>query len=72
MNLLTLLLAPLAFIFGTITYLRNKLYDFNVLTSYKIPLKSIVVGNLSVGGTGKTPHVFYVTDLLSKRFRPRF
>ena len=69
MNLLTLLLAPLAFIFGTITYLRNKLYDFNVLTSYKIPLKSIVVGNLSVGGTGKTPHVFYVTDLLSKRFK---
>lgn len=69
MNSFSILLAPFAFVFGMITYLRNKLYDFNILTSYDIPLKSIVVGNLSVGGTGKTPHVFYVADLFARKYK---
>jgi tetraacyldisaccharide 4'-kinase len=65
----TFVFAPLAIIYGIITYVRNLLFDFNLIKSYKIPIKSIVVGNLSVGGTGKTPHVFYISNLLSKQFK---
>ncbi len=57
-------LFPLAIIYGLVTYLRNLLYDFRILKTYKIPLKSICVGNLSVGGTGKTPHVMYLINKL--------
>ena len=61
--------APLAIIYGLITYLRNLFFDLNLFKSYTIPIKSIVIGNLSVGGTGKTPHVFYISNLLSKQFK---
>jgi tetraacyldisaccharide 4'-kinase len=52
-----------------ITLVRNKLFDWKVLPSraYDIPL--ISVGNLSAGGTGKTPHVSYIAGLLHGSFR---
>ncbi|MFT5859860.1 MAG: tetraacyldisaccharide 4'-kinase [Flavobacteriaceae bacterium] len=58
------ILLPLALIYGVITFLRNKFYDWNILKSYSIPGKSIGVGNLSVGGTGKSPHVDYLIQHL--------
>lgn len=60
MKHLRLLLLPFSWIYGLVVFVRNKLYDANVLKSYVIPGKSILVGNLSVGGTGKTPHVDYL------------
>lgn len=45
--------------------IRNVLYNWGVFKVYDIPDKSICVGNLSMGGTGKTPHVAYLTKLLS-------
>ena len=62
-NLRTLLL-PFSWIYGSITALRNLLFDTEIFKVYKIPVKSICVGNLAVGGTGKTPHV----DLIAKHF----
>ncbi len=59
-----LLLLPFAWIYGTITAVRNLLFDCGFFKSYPIPGKSICVGNLSVGGTGKTPHVAYLAKLL--------
>jgi len=59
-----LLLLPFAWIYGIITYCRNLLFDLGIFTSYAIPKKSICIGNLSIGGTGKTPHVAYLTSLL--------
>ena len=59
-----LLLLPFAWIYGIITYCRNLLFDLGIRQSYSIPKKSICIGNLSVGGTGKTPHVAYLTSLL--------
>ena len=58
------LLFPFAIVYGLVTYIRNLLYNFHILKTYKIPLKSICVGNLSVGGTGKTPHVMYLINRL--------
>src|SRR5690606_8009773 len=48
-------LAPLSWLFGLGTGLRNALYDVGVLRSQKLALPAVSVGNLSVGGTGKTP-----------------
>src|SRR5690606_20849307 len=67
MNFFRKLLFPLGFIYWIITYLRNLFYDLGFLKSYKIPMKSIVVGNLSVGGTGKTPHIEYLIRLLREK-----
>lgn len=64
MNSLRLLLFPIGFLYGCVTGFRNWLYAVGIKKSYPIPGKSICVGNLSVGGTGKTPHVAYLAELL--------
>jgi tetraacyldisaccharide 4'-kinase len=48
---------------------RNKLYDWNILSSTSFPVKTIVVGNLSVGGTGKSPHIEYLVRLLRDDYK---
>lgn len=65
MNLLRKLLFPFAILYGFITSLRNYLYDKGILKSYSFDIPVIVVGNLSVGGTGKTPQIEYLIRLLS-------
>lgn len=49
--------------------IRNFLYDKGILKSYSFNIPIIVVGNLSVGGTGKTPQTEYLIRLLSKEFK---
>lgn len=58
------LLFPLAFLYGLITALRNQLYDFGLFKSYKSTLKTIGIGNLQVGGSGKTPTTAWIYTLL--------
>ncbi|MCE2743246.1 MAG: tetraacyldisaccharide 4'-kinase [Fluviicola sp.] len=67
MQRLRILLIPFAWIYGIITFIRNGLYDYGFKKEFKIPKKSICVGNLAVGGTGKTPHVAYLTKLLKDK-----
>nr|WP_317162498.1 tetraacyldisaccharide 4'-kinase [Flavobacterium haoranii] len=67
MQLVRKLLFPFGIFYWIITYLRNVFYDIGIFKSYKIPVKSIVVGNLSVGGTGKTPHIEYLIRLLQNK-----
>ena len=55
---------PLAYIYGLITLIRNRLYDWQFLKVTKFDIHTIGVGNLSVGGAGKTPHVEYLIKLL--------
>ncbi len=69
MNLLRKILFPFAIIYGVITSLRNFLYDTGVFKSYSFDLPVIVVGNLSVGGTGKTPQIEYLIRLLSEKYK---
>jgi tetraacyldisaccharide 4'-kinase len=61
-------LYPLSLIFGLIVYLRNKLYDSKIFKSYEFDVPVISIGNITVGGTGKTPHTEYLVDLLRKQF----
>lgn len=65
MGKLAFLLYPFALLYGWITWLRNWLYDRGLLAVKKSPIRSILVGNLSVGGTGKTPMVEYLIRQLS-------
>ncbi|MBN2698720.1 MAG: tetraacyldisaccharide 4'-kinase [Bacteroidales bacterium] len=59
-----LLLLPFSWVYGLIVWIRNKLFDLGILPSKAFPFPVISVGNISVGGTGKTPHVEYLIDLL--------
>ena len=64
-----ILLYPLSVIYGLITSIRNFLYNTGILKSVEFSLPVICVGNITVGGTGKTPHTEYLAGLLSKFFR---
>ncbi len=59
-------LFPLSVLYGFIIWLRNKLYDKNILQSISFNFPIICVGNLAVGGTGKTPMVEYLVRLLKE------
>jgi len=62
-----LLLWPLSLLYGVIVRVRNSLYDRGVLPSFKVDKPVISVGNITTGGTGKTPLVIF----LAKRFNKR-
>ncbi len=69
MKFVRFLLFPFAVLYDVITSIRNFLFDVSLFksTSFQIPV--IVVGNLSVGGTGKTPQIEYLIRLLKDRFK---
>ncbi|MCD6055674.1 MAG: lpxK [Gammaproteobacteria bacterium] len=65
------LLIPFSFIFRFIIVCRRLAYRFALLKTYRFPVPVIVVGNISVGGTGKTPCVIALVEYLrSKGFKP--
>ena len=63
------LLLPVSWLYGSVMRWRNWLYDNNVLKIYSPPVKSICVGNLSVGGTGKTPLTDWLIKYLSDKYQ---
>ncbi len=64
------ILLPLSWIFGFVVWLRNRAFDAGLLKSTRVTVPVISVGNISVGGTGKTPLVDYIAeDLLSRSKR---
>jgi tetraacyldisaccharide 4'-kinase len=62
------LLLPFALLYGCIIIIRNFLYDKNIFRSAQFNLPLICVGNLVVGGTGKSPMVEYLVELLKPHF----
>jgi len=63
---LKITLLPLAYFYGFITLLRNLLYDWKILKENKFDTHTIGVGNLAVGGAGKTPFVEYLIRFLQR------
>jgi tetraacyldisaccharide 4'-kinase len=68
-SLIYFLLIPLSFIYGSITAIRNLLFDYGIFKSVSHNIPIICIGNLSVGGTGKTPHTQYIIDLLNPDYK---
>ncbi len=68
-NLLKPLLYPVSILYGAIMWLRNKLYDAGLISSIQFSVPVISVGNLSTGGTGKTPHIEYLVRLLEYEYK---
>ena len=69
MNLLRKILFPFAILYGLFTSMGNFFFDTRILKSYSFDLPVIAVGNLSVGGTGKTPQIEYLIRLLSDKYK---
>jgi tetraacyldisaccharide 4'-kinase len=67
--MLKILLAPFALIYGFAVKVRNLLFDYRILKSTTVGRPTICVGNLTVGGTGKTPHVEYLVNLLATKHK---
>lgn len=68
-KILSPILFPLSLLYGLIIYVRNRLYDYQILKSNHFNIPLISVGNITVGGTGKTPHIEYLVDLLKSEFK---
>ena len=69
MRYLNWMLLPFSWLYGLITDIRNHMYDSDILKSFRFNLPILVVGNLAVGGTGKTPMIEYIIRLLKKEYK---
>jgi tetraacyldisaccharide 4'-kinase len=67
MRFLQILLLPFSWCYGMVMLMRNLLFEMGILPSEKFDLPVISVGNLSFGGTGKTPHIEYLIRLIGDR-----
>ncbi|UIR55739.1 tetraacyldisaccharide 4'-kinase [Sphingobacterium sp. SRCM116780] len=69
MKFLKLLLFPFSMVYGLIIWTRNRLFDFQILKSKSYDIPTIVVGNLAIGGTGKSPMTEFIIKLLKDKFK---
>ncbi len=77
MGVLRILAFPISLLYGGVVSIRNKMYDLGIFKSNKMSVPTVCVGNLSVGGTGKTPMVEFLlrsygtdkTAVLSRGYR---
>lgn len=66
---LRILLFPFSIVYGIVVFIRNKFYDWGIYKSTKFDIPVICVGNLAIGGSGKTPTVEYLVKLLAPNYR---
>lgn len=63
-----LLLYPISKIYGVVMAVRNKMFDYGILKQQEFDIPIVVVGNIAMGGTGKTPHVEYIVESLLGKY----
>ncbi len=68
-KIITIALTPLSWIYHGVTELRNKCFDWGILKQESFSVPVVCVGNITVGGTGKTPHVEYILANLQGSYR---
>jgi tetraacyldisaccharide 4'-kinase len=68
-KILSPILFPISLLYGFIIYIRNRLYDYKIFKSNHFDVPIISIGNITVGGTGKTPHIEYLVDFLKSEFK---
>lgn len=62
------LLTPLSYLYGGVVWVRNKLFDSGLIKEVSFDIPVVGVGNITIGGTGKTPHVEYIVDMLAGQY----
>ncbi len=65
-NFIPFLLLPLSLIYCSVVKVRRLLYRFSIIRHHRLPVPIIIVGNINVGGTGKTPLVVYLCSLFKR------
>ncbi|MGB3106996.1 tetraacyldisaccharide 4'-kinase [Sphingobacterium siyangense] len=68
-RLLRYLLFPFTIIYALVVWIRNRLYDLKLLPSRSFDIPTVVIGNLAVGGTGKSPMTEFVVSSLKGQFK---
>ncbi len=68
-NSMKKILLPISLIYSFVLFVRHKFYDWGLLKSKSFNVPNICVGNLNLGGTGKTPHIEYLVRLLSDKYK---
>lgn len=69
LHLLKYCATPISWLYSLGVWVRNVLYDDRILPSYSVSVPTIAIGNLAVGGTGKTPMTEYLIRLLSPTYK---
>lgn len=67
MKIFRLLLFPFSILYGMVIWIRNRLFDLQLLKSKSYSIPTIVVGNLAIGGTGKSPMTEFIVKLLQNK-----
>ena len=62
-------LVPLSWLYGFVVFIRKKFFDWKIFKQVQYNVPVICVGNITVGGTGKTPHIEYLIRLLKPRYK---
>lgn len=69
LRFLRLLLFPFSFLYGMVMAVRNLMFSIGLLKSVSFDIPVISIGNITVGGTGKTPHTEYVIRQLKEHYK---
>ena len=71
-KILPYILKPASWMYGCVAGVRNWMFDRRILPQEEFDVPVVGVGNITVGGTGKTPHVEYILDNLAMDLKSRF